>query len=553
MPTVSVQRKIRNLAASVKSTASRIDLTLDVVAPQGEFILTAGGTWSTERLEYVGRPDVAHRVRLVSSQLKAGVQLAQWFRDYERDDPDRQALEEYVDNRRGGKTFFSVLAVLSFALRYPSCHLGKTICWIVVPTYPQQREIHECITHIIPAAWFSDRRIVYHKSDKYYELANGAQIWIKSADRPQSLKAGGVAAIAINEAQQIEARAALNAMGANIDSGGICWLALNPPDSTKGLWLENLHDAINAVDDKGRPVLPWARETRFPSELNEVINQQARTRFGKLAAVIDPKQHQRDSLGLWVSIKDRAYPFYDRAKHYRPAPSGWRDFTIEANNLTGLLNKGDNRTRGAGMDFQRRPWCAFITARCLLSPAGVPVYVIDQEVCNDIAVGQYWTEDMLCLKVREEQKKWQTKPRDYLLVADMTGHHQGSTQNQRGQQADPATFSWAIVEQYGWDPHAPIEYDEFDKNKKGPAEISHHRANPPVAVRLNVINELLKEERIIILPECKTVAESFRQCEVNQFSRKPKGDWSHLTDAVGYLLYAWETGLRENGIVKVAA
>jgi hypothetical protein len=286
MPTASATTKIRQSRARLAPGARGLELGLEVRAPDGSCILTAGGIWDRDELAYSagGTP---HIITLVSSQVRAARQLAQWFLAYERDDPDRQALEVYVDNRRGGKTFFSVLAILLFAIRYPDCHLGKTICWLVVPTFPQQRELHEVIAKVLPAAWFRDRRIVYHKSEKYYTLANGAEIWIKSADRPQSLKAGGVAAVAVNEAQQVDSKGILNAMGANIDNGGVCWLAMNPPDSVKALWAENLHAAVNALDDNGKPVLPFARETAFPSDQNEVINQAAKARFGQLAAVLD--------------------------------------------------------------------------------------------------------------------------------------------------------------------------------------------------------------------------------------------------------------------------
>ena len=558
MPTASATSKIRQSRARLAPGARGLELGLEVRAPDGSSVLTAGGLWDRDELAY--EPSATpHIITLVSSQVRAALQLAQWFLAYERDDPDRQALEVYVDNRRGGKTFFSVLAILLFAIRYPDCHLGKTICWLVVPTFPQQRELHEVIAKVLPAVWFRDRRIVYHKSEKYYTLANGAEIWIKSADRPQSLKAGGVAAVAVNEAQQVDSKGILNAMGANIDNGGVCWLAMNPPDSVKALWAENLHAAVNALDDDGAPLLPYARETKFPSDQNEIINQAAKTRFGKLAAILDPGQAKRDDLGVWTSIVDRAYPFYKREQHFRPEPVGWRDITADCNNFTGLGGRlAGNRHLGAGMDFQRRPYCAFIEAKAYVAPegvawvkAGVPVFVVRHEVCNDFVAGDWWTEELLCMKIAESAKKRGTKPTDYLLVADMTGHHQGAQAEQRGSESDPATYSWAIVENFGWDPHAPIEERRLTDNRKGPSSSKTFRANPPVAVRLNVVNELLRDNRVIISTNCKTTAEAFRTCGIHKESRKPKGDGSHLTDAVGYLLYAWETALREAGISKI--
>ena len=561
MPTVSAKNQIRKLRRAVASDRAPLDLSLQLQAPDGEIILTVGGLWSEEELRYIGPSPAPHIVRLVTSQLRAAHQLAEWFAAYKRDDPDRQALEEYVDNRRGGKTFFSVLAVLCFDIEFPDCHLGKTVSWLVVPTFPQQRELHEVIATVIPSSWFRDKRIVYHKSEKYYTLASGPEVWIKSAERPQSLKAGGVAAIAINEAQQIESKGILNAMGANIDSGGICWLAMNPPDSVKALWAENLHSAINALDDDGKPLIPWARETAFPSAENEVINQQARTRFGKLAEIIDSAQAKRDAGGLWTSIRNLAYPHYSRERHFRAEPVGWRDITIEVNNFTGFGGRlSGNRRLGAGMDFQRKPWCAFIEARAYRAPGGIAwvpegtiVYVVRHEITNDVDAGDWWTEELLCMKAADDLKSRGFSPKDYLLIADRTGKQQGSESASRGREADPETFSWPIVERFGWEPHAPIEEDRFSDNVRGPTEVTTVYKNPPVSVRLNLVNELLRTNRLIISTACPETAENFRKCEVHKDSRKPKGHDSHLTDAVGYLLFTWETALRERGIVKIAA
>jgi len=558
MPTVSAANQIRKAKQRLRGSRSAVDLALVVRAQDGAPILTAGGDWIDDEQRYDAPGSSCASVHLVSSQLRAGQQLAQWFEAYEADDPNRQALDVYVDNRRGGKTFFSVLAIVLFALRYPFCHLGKTICWLVVPTFPQQRELHECIAKILPASWFLDGRIVYHKSEKYYTLANGSEIWIKSADRPQSLKAGGVAAIAVNEAQQVDSKSILNAMGANIDSGGICWLAMNPPDSVKGLWAENVHHAISAVDDKGNPVIPWARETAFPSTQNEVINQAARTRFAKIAEIIDPAQAKRDAAGLWTSITDRAYPFYRREQHFKPEPTGWRDITAEMNNITGMLGRRALPSLGAGMDFQKRPWCAFIEAKAFAAPAGLAwiaageiVYVVTQEICNDVVAGDWWTEELLCMKVAENIGKRKLTPADYLLIADRTGQSQGSELASRGQSADPETYSWPIVERFGWEPHAPEEERRFSDNLKGPTDIKIIRKNPLVSVRLNTINEVLRSNRLIISTACPQTAESFRQCEVYSNSRKPKGDWAHLTDAVGYLIFVWETARLARGVTKI--
>jgi hypothetical protein len=400
----------------------------------------------------------------------------------------------------------------------------------------------------------------YHKSENYYEFCTGAQIWIKSADRSETLKVGKFAAVAINEAQQVDYEALINVLGGAIDEGGITWLAMNPPNSVKGLWAENLYDAVNAVDDHGRPVLEFAEMVKFPSALNEAINKHALTKFERVASVIDPDQAKRDALGQWISIRDRAYPKYNRSNHIRPEPrtiDGWRDVTVDVNGLTYMHPIGQSRHYGAGMDYQRRPWCAFVELKVYAAPEGVwvprgtHVYVVRMEITNDVQSGDYWTEQLLCQKIEANLESRSLTPEHYLLVCDATGKNQGASGEQRGKISDPATWSWAICEQYGWEPHGPQERTKWVSLGKGRGKEQKFTAtNPPVPVRLDVINTLLDQNRLIITPECPATAESFRICEVRKETRKPWGRGAHLTDAVGYLCYVWETALIEAGVVQ---
>lgn len=561
MPAKSLRRSSKELRAELSRKDDSVELGLDVYAPGGRHVYGAGGSWDPRRRRYATVSAGERRaLRLVSSQVRAADQLASWFESFESDDPDRLSLCIYVDKRRGGKTFFTCVALCTFAIRYARTHLGPTVCALVVPTFPQQRELHETIESIFPASWFLDRRIVYHKTDNYYQLANGAQIWIKSADRPDGLKLGRFSAVGINEAQQLQGRAVLNAIGSNIDNGGITFLAMNPPDSVKGLWAEDMHDALQEVDDKGNPVLGFAKEIEFPSEQNEMIDQRALSRFGALARVLDPKQAQRDALGVWVSIRDRAYPLYNRsAVRSASVVDGWQDLTAHVNGLTGKAS--GNVLYGASMDFQRRPWCAFVEGKVYQAPAGVwvpqgsYVYVISAEICNDINIpGGWWTEDALCAEIKKYTDSKGRTPRNYMLIGDGTGHHQGASGLQRGKDSDPASWSWDLIKKWGWDPRAPIEKQKMErKGTYDAATLLKTYGNPRVSERLDLVNRVLGENRIVITQDCPQTAESFRKCMVYSDTKKPKGWGAHLTDAVGYLVYVWEKALIDAGAITPAA
>jgi len=555
MPVVSLKRRVEALSRDMDPASHLIDLGIQVQGPDRSVLFTAGGIWHKRLSKYVGESPAPRVLRLMASQADAGRLLAKWFADYDGKVQDRLALINCVDARRGGKTHFVVLAMLAFALRYPRSHLGKTAVWIVAPSFPQARELHETITTLLPPEWFRDGLIQYHKSPNYYSLACGSEIWIKSADRPNGLKWGGVSAVAVNEAQQLEARGILNVVYANVDAGGLTILAMNPPDSTRGVWAEELHDAVNALDDKGQPVIDFAAEVRFPPARNAALDQGARSRASKLAEVLDPKAAQRDGLGIWIKLRKVAYPLYNRNQHFRPAPTGWQDITAHAHGLTGFVRKSDQRHVGAGMDWQHRPFCGWVAGKVLLAPdgawvpRGTPIFVITQEVMNDVSSGEFWDEELLCIRVAEKLEKLGTSTRDYLLVGDATGHNQGASGAQRGKESDPDSWSWSLVQKFGWEVHAPIEESRLVSEGRGSAVVKTAYSNPRTAVRLDLINQLLRANRIIVTPSCPETAESFRTCGLK--GRKPFGRGAHLTDAAGYWIYAVERALREHGVVKV--
>lgn len=549
----SLHTALRELRAVVDPARRYVDLALDIQGPDGDIILGAGGCWDSARMDFVDRPHKRHVVRVTRAQEQAARQLATWLKQYDERDEQRMALEIYVDNRRGGKTFFTCLFVIAFLLRYPRSHLGRNLGWIVCPTYPQQREVLETLGKILPPEWLRDDGCFkFSKTGRDFTLPTGAILALKSADRPQTLKAGGVAVIGINEATQCAARAILNCLGNNIDTGGVTAMAMNPPDSTIGLWAENLHHALDEEGPAYDKLRTFCRETRFPPAGNDMIDQGARSRFSTLAQVIDPKQEKRDGQGLWVSIKDRCYPLWERKVHVLRGPQlqevlGWQDITAQLNALTGTLRVGEMRREGIGMDFQHKPWCAAVRGKAFAAPPGnryelapgTPVYVMTEDAHNDVEVGQWWTEQMLCEAILE--RGW--NPKDALVIADGTGNKQGATAEQRGLDHDPQVNSFPLVRNYGFEIHAPIEHEVYREVAGRGTDKLITCSNPAVSVRLNMVLDLLQTRRFFVAEGAKDLAESFRVCEAKH--KHPYGWGAHLTDAAGYLCYRWEVGWKE--------
>lgn len=561
--TPTLATEIRHLRAQVDGRY--VDSELVLQTKQGEVLMRCGGRWDRVERRIVGPALRPHVVEVKASQEKAARRFAEWCEKYDRGDPDRVSIEMYADRRRGGKTFFICLVVVCFLLRYALKADGiPQIGWIVVPAFSKQREIHETLRKFLPSSWIGPRGSwSYLKSERRYRLPSGAELYLKSGDDADLLKEGGVGIIGVNEAQEIHGYGIIYCLGNNIDSGGLTCIALNPPNKALGLWAMNLVDAI----EKG--ILRYGRLTEFPPSGNDSINQDARVRFSEVARIIDPKQEQRDAQGMWIGITDLCYPFYRASKHIQPKHmfDGWEDITADVNGLTGCLMKGDLRPWGIGMDYQGRPWCGAVRGKALRAPegnklglaAGTVCYVIHSECHNDVELGEWWHEDRLCHEMIE--RGWD--PDTALTIGDGTGASQGSTGAQRGRHADPATFSFAIIRSYGYDVHAPIERVEYVRRPGQSTAIVPHNRNPPVPVRLDVTNTLLDKGRFYILSSCGSegkqaaplaqapapggdLAESYRTCAASA-TKKPQGKGAHLTDAAGYLLYRWETALRESG------
>ncbi len=521
-----------------------------------EELLRAGGRWDKLYRRLDGPAAAPHTFAVKWSQEQAARRFAEWCRQRDAGDESRVSLEFYADNRRGGKTFWVCLLVVLFLLRYPRKEDGAAqVAWLVVSRYPKQREILETLRKILPRGWLGGDRPLWRwrKSDRVFTLPSGAELYIKSGDDAELLKEGGVPCIGINEAQEISGVGVIHCIGNNIDGGGLTAVALNPPERAIGLWAMNVHEAIKSG------AMKYARLTPFPPSGNDAIDQSARGRFQEVAHVIDPKQAQRDGLGLWVAIGDLCYPTFSKAIHVVPASTfaGWPDITAEMNALTEYLPKGDLRPWGAGMDFQRRPWCGAVKGKALAAPEGnpfklapgTPVYVMFEECTNDITIGEWWHEDRLCQEMLA--RGWD--PKDLLVIGDGTGRSQGASARQRGRDADPSTFSFAIVERYGYEIHAPLEREEWQHRSRQGSLQQIHAMNPPVPVRLNTTLTLLDQlaPRLFIVSECGRdpklpggmTAESFRICEASA-AKKPRGRGAHLTDAVGYLTYRWEESWR---------
>jgi hypothetical protein len=202
---------------------------------------------------------VAHVLTVESSQVEYVRAFGEWLKAYQRDLPRPAFVDVLAGKRRGGKTWVMVALILLAAVAVPyrlhkDGHRVNFIGWLVVPSYPEQRELHEDIMAVlarrrdiasremlqvlgaIPEKWWTFRP---HPTNGYM-FVHGSQVYLKSANRPDSLKQGRVDVVGLNEGQKVDSEAPVHCAGNTIDGGGLLIMAANAPRRARGQWLKEV-------------------------------------------------------------------------------------------------------------------------------------------------------------------------------------------------------------------------------------------------------------------------------------------------------------------------
>ena len=90
-----------------------------------------------------------------ASQVEYVQAFGQWLKSYKRNEPRPSFVDVLAGKRRGGKTWVMVALILAaVAIPYRTHTDGQRVTfvgWLVVPSYPEQRELHEDILAVIRA------------------------------------------------------------------------------------------------------------------------------------------------------------------------------------------------------------------------------------------------------------------------------------------------------------------------------------------------------------------------------------------------------------------
>lgn len=611
-----------------------IDMRLEFQAPDGARLLSAGGrwdlltdAWATTRAVEVWTPEqgwgrqevvlrreelearpaeapplcTAHIVTVEPSQIDYTLAFAEYLYALHNDLPRPSMLDILAGNRRGGKTWIMVACVIAAALACPrrlqdDGLVSPLVAWLVVPSYPEQREVHEDLQAVLqereqrralpqlggrqdlrealevvadgfqralPSTWYQYRP----NPNNCYVFRHGAELYLKSANTPDSLKQGRVDIIGINEMQKIEGDAIIHCLGNAIDFGGLAIGAANPPRRVKGQYLLDLkqrwEEGYFVDEEDGQKVV---RFFFIKPELNRRINQPARRKFRMIAEVVNPKLARADAEAEWDAIYDLAYLKWANKKYdptkptdesgniLEAVPAGWQDVTRE---VIGAMQLREYRrhpgtfSEFGGIDFNKYPWMAAVKIRAFRDPTrtddgrwakGLICYVLMDEARTDPDLGMFAVEEEFADELqqpRPDGKGW--NPNDVLLIGDATGQWQNSKERKKGG-VEAGHSSFDLFKSGGWEIHAPTTI-KMKRKEGGPRATTWYRP-PRVIESLDKVNELLGARRFFVLECCPHACEAFRKCSADDKTGKPDDPkFSHITDAARYALWRAEAGI----------
>lgn len=633
--TVSLKRELRLTLAMLADQSRYVDMRIEFrthpdANGRARRLLSAGGRWDTllrcwapaaappgqaevwTPADGWGRTNVlrekdlealpanalclAHVVTVEPSQEAYTIAFGEWLYAYANDLPRPAALDLLAGNRRGGKTWIAVACVVAAGIACPSRidardgHRYPFVGWMVVPGYPEQREIHEDLRAVLaekhrrleekelrlvtreldrlalPSEWFS-----YHPNpNNVYRFRHGAEIYLKSANHADSLKQGRVDIAMLNEAQKMDGDSTIHCLGNCIDGGGLVQLVANPPRKVRGQWLLDLYEAH---DEKRTVIDGWGSSGAtmrcffFNPDQNTRINQPARQAFKLLSSIINSKLANADAEGAWSQIGDKAYgKFVPKENTLTEIPSHWQDVTPEVVGAMGLIQDELPRRppRGykhfAGADFNKYPWMAAGRLKSYRDPSrpterrprGEIIHVLIDDWRSDPESQDFTTERGFAEELQEavpDGAGWD--PEDTVFIGDATSQWQNSDDRKKGG-VEAGESGFDRMREKGWEIHAPTTIRAKERTRKGGSRTKTKNYRPPRRIEsVDLINQLCEQKRFYVLvgpdkKRCKHSVEALKKCDwAGAYGEggKPTGLYAHMTDAIRYPIWRAESGI----------
>lgn len=470
-----------------------------------ETILIAGGRWDQVDKRFTDEePHNAKFIDLHRGQIPFVSWYAGWLRDFREGFPRDTSLALAGGDRRGGKTFSLHLCGEAMAIDVPN-----SIVWAVSVSNNERDELDRQLLEQLPSEWYRYREWPKHEAT----FINGSKLINVSADDPDTTKRGRVDLVFLNEAQKMQRRVLTNAIKGTADRGGLAILAANPPESSKGEWVYDLHEAIH----EGKFQRNKPKYFHYDSKLNPYVDQDANARAGEVLWILDPETARANDEGIWKRPGDLAYHAFRRKINVAPVP--------QIGDITGEWTR---RKLGKAYQFigsydpNDRPHHA-VTVWKLFGDIDAPILWADDELLVENADGEDHVLELVTAKWDKEA---------IVFTGDNSCTWQNSKHVRNGKASVDYFRAWGVR----YEPNQPPA-----KNSK-----SGKPVNPNIELRVDLVNKLLyesddgvKKARMFISPECVHLAEALKRCASKKvrYGYGPVGREAHVTDTVGYV--AW--------------
>ncbi len=498
-----------------------------------EELVRVGGRWDRKKKRWSKKaakkclPIVFHR-----GQELAARWFVRWLRAFVTGDwrtMKRVWSVLLIGGRRSGKTHVACAILIVFAALNP-----RALLWAISPTLETGDELDENFRQMLPRGWYTRRQAKTGRATTY-KFANGARILLKSAVKPERLKAGRVDLAFLNECQELSKRAYVKVRGAIVDRGGLVVMTANPPETPMGRWVEEHYGKALAGDIESEVF-------ELDPEANPWINFEG---LASMSHEVDEKTYQRDVLGLFPPIGDVVMHAWSDRENVKYPPAHYVDVTAElAKNKLGHA-AGDV----VGMDFQQTPHMAATVRRFYRDPENPDLedlyeWVVDEAIVED-------ADEHMLLDALEAIPRWRpgdgapdTRDHDdtyrgWREPTDKTPAHCAVVMDASAWWQDAAHTknrqSDRVLASRRW---AHCFRPRFEKNEKTGELL---RNNPEITERCKLTNARLKthsgNRRLFVAPHCEFTRKAMRQWENKNGIPNRRSEFAHACDAVSYVSY----------------
>lgn len=507
MPTDALRKRFRAHLEDqqAREEARFVDIAIAWEDPAGETLGFYGGQWDQIEQRYTGKdPERCAVLKFEKSQLELVQWAGWWMQERAAGRPRDFAALFAIGDRGAGKTYAAVGILGTLQIEFPTFDRDHSIAWIVSRAHADRSEVDRTFKTIFPSQWYQYREWPHH----CYKWLTGAQMFNATAESIEGLRAKGrVDFVMINEAGIMPKAVPFSSIPRIKDKGGLAILTANPPQTTKGQWILDMHEKAETAKEANKPFY-W-RFVHMLSGGNTTRDTGTADQVAQMLADLDPRAAKADVEGLLLPIGDRAYFKFAKLLHMREAP--------ELGDITREFTKrrlGRVYDYIGGVDFQGTPHHAAVICKIYGTLDAPMVFVVDEFVAENS------TEDELLDQIDEAGYQ----PESLLWVGDASGQWQDGKHSGNGRDSFKVFTSrrWRIV------PPAEKKSDKGTWSK-----------NPPIEKRVGLTNKLFADDRLRVSPRLAKLGEALRECPwvKARYGGKPTGFYSHITDAMGYVCW----------------